>query len=240
MGTNKRIVLIVGEQRTGKSRSLKTIKHPERVAYANCDCKDLSFKDKFAYHEEFTDPSDLPNYIDAMEAEEDIDTIVIDTITYLMRSFKINYIDDAIDSRAGWGNMQKYYNKLMLQIKASSMNVIILGHVFPYIDEESGEVQSKMDFQGSIARSPVGDFTTVLETKSLNINKKLLKMENDTFNFSDRDTMDGIKYCFITRRTKAYPYTLARSAEDLWEDDQLLINNDLQIVLDKLEDYYGK
>jgi hypothetical protein len=238
MAINKRIVLIVGEERTGKSRSLKTLRDPKTIAYANCDCKDLTFKDDFSYHEQFTDPADLMDFIDAVEDDEDIETIIIDTITYLMRSFKIHHIDKAVDGRNGWGLLQKYYNALMLKLKATHLNVIIIGHVYEYTDESTGAIKSKMDFQGSIARSPIGDFTTVLESKSHIVTKKLLKLANDTLTFDELAMRDGIKYTFLTRRTKAYSQSLVRSADDLWKTDQLFIDNDIQIVIDRLEEYY--
>ena len=48
----------------------------------------------------------------------------------------------------------------------------------------------------------------------------------------------GVKYMFLTLRMKGHLSSLARSADDLWEDDELYIDNDIQSVINKLQGYY--
>ena len=98
--TNKKIVLIVGRPCVGKSYSLKDLKDPKSVAYFGADCKELPFKAKFAVNKDITDPNVLLDYIDACEEKPSIKTIVIDTITNLMKTFKVVTIDTASDTRA--------------------------------------------------------------------------------------------------------------------------------------------
>jgi len=236
--SNKKVVAIIGRPSSGKSYSLKYLHNPKTVVYFNCDIKDLPFKAKFAANMEITDPEDLLDYLDDCEGNEDVKTIVIDTITYLMRTYKTLYIDEATDTRSAWGNYGKYYNKLLLRLKSSSKNVIVLAHVDEETDEDNGNTISKMVLQGAAGKSSEGDYTTIVECKSKTLNKKLTKYKNPLLKFTDWEKEDGIKYVFVTRKTKNEPNTLARSAGDLWEREMLYIDNSIQHLIDRLEEYY--
>ena len=238
MEENDKLLLIVGHASAGKTRSLKHISNPESVAYFNADAKPTSFKNNFAVDVRITQPNSLFNYLDECERNKDIKIIIIDTITHLMRTFKILNIDEASDSRAGWGKQQAYYNKLMLKLKSSAKSIIVIAHVSDEQDDVTESTVSKIVFQGAIAKAPISDYTTVLEAKSVKVTKKFIDIKNKLFDINEYEKEDGIKYLFVTRRTKANPITMARSADDLWERNELYINNDVQKVIDRLSKYY--
>ena len=128
----------------------------------------------------------------------------------------------------------------MLKLKASKKNIIVLAHAETEVNEDSGETISKLVLQGSIGKAPIGDYTTVLEATSMTINKKLKGMQNDLMKLTEWELEDGIKYLFVTRRTKRNPISLARSASDLWERNELYIDNSIQNVIERLEEYYDE
>jgi len=235
------LCLIVGHPSSGKSTSLQYLKEPETVVYFNADCKALPFKMKFAANMAITDPLDLLDYLDDCAENDDVKTIIVDTITYLMRTYKTLYVDEANDSRQAWGNYGKFYNKLMLKLKTLSNDktVIILAHATEEYDEDSGNTVSKLVLQGGAGKASEGDFTTIVEAKSKPLNKKLMKYENELLSFTEWEKEDGIKYVFVTRKTKNEPNTLARSANDLWEREMLYIDNSIQHLINRLEEYYS-
>ena len=49
---NKNVVLICGEPNTGKSTSLLKLANQEKMAYLNCDLKELPFLSRFAVNVE--------------------------------------------------------------------------------------------------------------------------------------------------------------------------------------------
>ena len=236
---NQHIVLIVGKYSNGKTRSLKDLKDPKSVALFNCDRKATPYKNNFALDLDINDPLDMLDYMDQCESNPDIKTIVIDTITYLMRTFKIRYIDESADSRSAWGDYQKFYNKLIDKIKGGTKNYIVIAHVQDVQNEESGSTESQVVMQGQVGKQGIsGDFTTVLEAVSKPVNKRLKGFENSLMKITPKEEAIGVKYLFLTIRMKGHLSSLARSADDLWEDDELYIDNDIQSVIDKLGNYY--
>jgi hypothetical protein len=239
MSTNQHIVLVVGKPGDGKTHSLRYIDDPKSLALFNCDRKATPYKNKFALDLDVQEPKDMLAYIDQCEDKDNIKTIVIDTITYLMRTFKVRHIDESSDSRASWGDYQKFYNKLMDKIKSGSKNYVVFAHIADVYSEENECTSSEVVLQGAIGKLGItGDYTTVVESISKPINKRLMRMQNDLMTITPQQENLGVKYLFLTRRMKGHFSSLARSASDLWEDDELYIDNDIQNVLNKLNEYY--
>jgi archaellum biogenesis ATPase FlaH len=89
---NTNLVLISGKSSTGKSASLMFFDNPQSVVYLNCENnKRLPFKSKF---NEFTitDPLQVYQAFDEVEQMKDVDTVVIDTLTYLMDMYETKYV----------------------------------------------------------------------------------------------------------------------------------------------------
>ena len=237
--SNKHIVLIVAKPSSGKTYSLRSLKNPKSVALFNCDRKSTPFKNDFSVDLDIGNPKDILDYIDQCESNPNIKTIVLDTVTYLMRTFKIKFIDESSDSRSAWGDYQKFYNKLMDKIKGGKKNYIVMAHITDVYNEEDEVYESQVVMQGAIAKLGIqGDYATVLEAISKPVNKKLKGLENDLMKITDQEELIGIKYLFLTRRMKGHLSTMARSASDLWDMKELYIDNNIQNVIDRLEEYY--
>ena len=238
------VLLVLGKPSTGKSKSLEHFRNPKEVGYLNCDRKVLPFsskKVKFLANITVHDPEDILDYIDIFEDKDELKIGVIDTITDLMKEYKIRYVDDAADTRAAWGNYQKFYNKIISRIKSSSKTWVILAHVHHSYDESKEEDVSNMVIQGGAGKSPISDYTVVVEADSKALTKKMEKIDTDLFSISETERLKGIKYYFITTRTKADPATLARSSDDMWKlPEEVYIDNNVQNVLDVMEDFYSE
>lgn len=236
------ILLVVGKPSEGKSHALQHFRNPETVGYLNCDRKNLPFnakKTKFLANITVSDPEDILEYVDAFEEKEELKIGVIDTITDLMKTFKIDTIDEAADTRTAWGNYQKFYNKLISRLKNSSKTWVILAHVEHHFDETKEEDVSNLVLQGGASKAPISDFTVVVEADSRTISGKIKKVQNDYFQISPIEKIKGIKYYFVTMRTKSHPGTLARSADDMYDISETLIDNNVQHVLDIMDEYYN-
>jgi hypothetical protein len=243
MRTESNLVAVVGEPSSGKSYAMKYLEDPMSVANFDCDLKPNPHRVKYLANIKVASPKEVFEVLQMCIDNPDVKTIVIDTITYLMRTYKTLYVDNAEDTRASWGEYLKYYNKVMLMLKEASThkNIIVLAHVSEHFDEVREHNISSMVLQGQAAKSPIGDFCTVVECKSIVITKRFLKSAegNANLNFTKDELEDGIKYYFVTRKTKTNPATLARSASDLWEREELYVDNSIQILIDKLDKYYS-
>ena len=95
MISNRRIALIMGPPAHGKSMSLRNLKNPERKVVFNTDRKELPFKSKFR-NVHINDPYEVLTYMDqiAQQPDDIVDTIIIDTITFLMDMFETKYVSN--------------------------------------------------------------------------------------------------------------------------------------------------
>jgi len=89
MSTNNHVFMIVGGVSQGKSYSLKFMDDPSKLVLLNGDIKKTPFKNKFTIDLDINDPLDVLDYIDQCEENSGIETVAIDTITYLMRRLEV-------------------------------------------------------------------------------------------------------------------------------------------------------
>lgn len=89
---NTQLVLICGKSATGKSASLQGLRNPEKVAYMNCENnKRLPFPAKFKTAN-ITNPLDVLTSIQKLNGNANFDTIIVDTLTYLMDMYETQYV----------------------------------------------------------------------------------------------------------------------------------------------------
>lgn len=69
--------------------------------------------------------------------------------------------------------------------------------------------------------------------------KTLEKYPNDLLKITDTEREDGVKYVFQTRITKDSTGEKMRSAMGLWSREELYIDNDLQLVFERLNKFYA-
>lgn len=95
---NNNIILVVGKSSTGKTASLRNLKDQEGVWYLNCESnKGLPFKNKFKKFT-ITDPMQVYEAFDRAEEKEEVHTIVVDSLTYLMDMYETQYVLSATNT----------------------------------------------------------------------------------------------------------------------------------------------
>jgi hypothetical protein len=237
--TNDHLVLIVGESAAGKSASLRNLNNPEGVLFLNCEAgKHLPFPSKFV-EQRIIDPKQVPAWFKHVEEMEKCHTIVIDSQTFLMDMYESMYVLNAKDTMRAWGDYAQFFKKLMQQdVTASSKNVIFLAHSHAIINEDSMVLERKVPVKGSLAKNGIeAYFSTVLAAKKMPISD-LKPYENDLLTITPEEEAIGVKYVFQTRLTKQTVNDRIRSNMGMWSEQETFIDNDAQLVMDRLHQYY--
>ena len=237
---NDNLVLIAGKSSTGKSASLMGLENPEGVMYLNCEAgKKLPFKAKFKQYV-ITDPLQVFEAFEAAENMPDVHTIVIDTLTYLMDMYESLYVYNATNTQKAWGDFAQYYKALMQNYVAkSTKNVIFLAHTSDSLNEAEMAMETKVPVKGSIKNNGIESyFSVVISTKKVPL-KALRDYSSDLLNITPDEEALGFKYVFQTRLTKDTVGERMRGPLGLFETKETFIDNNAQLVLNRLHDYYA-
>ena len=239
---NKRLILIAGKTTTGKSASLMNIENPEGALYMNAESgKDLPFPSKFK-QAKITDPLQVPVLFDKAEEQGDkCHTIIVDSITYLMDMYESQHVLTASNTMKGWSNYAQYFKSLMQgSVAKSTKNVIMTAHTLTTLNEENGYMETSVPIKGSLKNQGVESyFSTVIATKRVAV-KDLEGYENDLLHITPEEEALGHKYVFQTLPTKETIHERIRSPMRMWSRNETYIDNDIQQVIKRLEEYYGK
>lgn len=239
MSVNDHLVLLSGFSATGKSRSLKNIKNPGGVLYLNCESgKRLPFKSGFV-EKTIVDPMQIYEAFDWAESKPSIHTIVIDSLTYLMDMYESVYVVSATNKMHAWGDFQQYFKGVMQQkVASSTKKVIFTAHVVDTYNEQEMAMDVRVPVKGSLKSNGIESyFSVVIASKKMRI-KDLADYKNSLLNISPEEEALGIKYVYQTRLTKETVGERLRGPDDLFTQQETFINNDIQLVLDRLEEYY--
>lgn len=237
--TNDNLVLLVGKAANGKSTSLRGLKNPEGVMYLNCEAgKKLPFKAKFKQYN-ITDPvKQIPQAFQAAEAKPEIHTIVIDSLTYLMDMYESMYVLTLQNKMEGWSNFAQFFKYMMQQLVAkSTKNVIFTAHVKDEVTDEMVR-ETAVPIKGALKNNGVESyFSCVIAAKK----KKLTDLEgyqSSMLNITPQEEALGFKYVFQTMITKDTVNERLRGPLDLFAPNETFIDNNMQLVLDRLHEYY--
>lgn len=239
---NNNLVLIGGKSGSGKSASLRNIKDPDGVIFANCESgKELPFASKFR-QSKILNPYALCEIFERAEKSKKIHTIIVDTITFLMDMLESQVVLTASEKEKfkAWAAYGDYWRKLMQEnVAGSSKNVIMLAHTMDQLNENEGVMETKVKLKGSIMNQGVeAYFCNVLATKKISI-VKLEKYQNPLLNITPEEEALGFKYVYQTRLTKETINECIRGPIGLWATEETFIDNDAQLVLDRLHTYYN-
>lgn len=236
--SNRNIVLVCGESASGKTASLMNLKDPEGVLYLNCESgKELPFPSKFAIAN-ITDPMSIYDYIQKADKSEKFHTVVIDTITYMMDMYESVHVLNASNTMKAWGDYAQFFKRLMQKYVAGcDLNVIMLAHTSDIFDESEMINKSMVKVKGSLMNQGIESyFNNVIAAKKMPI-KRL--EENDLLSITPQEEALGFKYVFQTQLTKETVHERIRGPLQMWKPNETFIDNDLQIVLDRLHEYYS-
>jgi len=237
---NHNLVLIAGKSATGKSISLRNLKDPEGVVYLCCENnKELPFASKFKTLN-ITDPMQVYQAIEEVESKNDIHTIVIDSLSFLMDMFETQKVLPSTNTMQAWGQYAQFFKRLMQEyIAKSTKNIICTAHTMDILNEAEMVMETMIKVKGSLMNQGIESyFTHVIATKKMTL-KKLESYENKLLNTTEEEEMLGIKYVFQNRLTKETVNERIRSPLGMWTVPETFIDNDIQLVLDQIHQYYN-
>lgn len=243
---NPQLVLIGGLSGAGKSASLRNIRNQSRWFYLNAENgKRLPFRNDFKSFT-ITDPYQVYEAFDHAtdNVPDEVDGIIIDTITFLLDMFESTYIRGATNTQKAWGDFADFTRVLFQQkVALFGKPVLILAHVLETLDEVAMEMKTAVPVKGSTKNQGIeAFFSTVVEARKLPI-KELedYRAETNTLlNITEEEDMIGVKNVFQTRLTKTTVGKRIRSPMGMFTREQTFIDNDAQLLLDHLRVFYGQ
>lgn len=236
---NDHLVLLVGKSATGKSASLMGLQNQEGVLYLNCEAgKKLPFKSKFI-QKTVTDPYQVFEAFTWAETQPNVHTIIIDSLTYLLDMFESLYVLKSANTMQAWGQFSQYFKELMQQYVASSTkNVIFTAHSSDTMNESEMVMETKVPVKGSLKNNGIESyFTIVLASKKVPL-KTLRDYGSPLLTVTPEEEALGYKYVFQTKLTKETVHERLRGPLGLWDTKETFIDNNMQLVLNRLHEYY--
>ena len=237
---NDHLILLGGKSATGKSASLMNLKNPEGVMYLNCEAgKRLPFKAKFMQFT-ITDPHQIFEAFDVAETKPEIHTIVVDSLTYLMDMYESLFVVNSANSMKAWGDFSQYFKTLMQSYVAkSTKNVIFIAHTLDSVNESEMVMETKVPIKGAIKNNGVESyFSVVIASKKVPL-KALKDYNSSLLNITPEEEALGFKYVFQTKITKETVNERLRGPLGLFETSETFTDNNMQLILDRLHEYYS-
>ena len=237
---NEQLVLISGESASGKSASLRHIPNQERWLYLNCEAgKRLPFRSKFR-EAKVTDPYEVYGVFDfAMENPDQVDGIILDTVTFLMEMYESVHIVNSTNTQAAWGGYAQFWKNLMQdKVVKFGKPTIMLGHTKTELDEASHQTRTSVPVKGSLKNNGIeAYFSTVVSTKKVSL-VELEKYGSNLLEITDEDRELGYKHVFQTRLTKQSVGERIRAPMGMFDRSQTYMDNDVQKLLAHLNEFY--
>lgn len=168
-----------------------------------------------------------------------IHTIVIDSLTYLMDMYESLYVINSTNTMKAWGDFAQFF-KVMMQnhVATSTKNVIFIAHVKDQINESEMIMETSVPIKGSVKNNGVESyFSCVIAAKKLRL-KDLSAYGSKLLNITPEEEALGFKYVFQTKITKETVNERLRGPLGLWDTKETYIDNNMQLVLDRLHEYY--
>ena len=237
---NDHLVLLVGKSSTGKSASLMGLENQEGVMYLNCESgKKLPFKSKFKQYT-ITDPLQVQEAFEAAESMPEIHTIVVDTLTYLLDMYESVYVIPSTNGMQAWGQFSQYFKTLMQdKVAKSTKNVIFLAHTADSLNESEMLMETKVPVKGSLKNNGIESyFSIVIGSKKVSL-KTLKAYGSELLTVTPEEEALGFKYVFQTKITKDSVNERLRGPLGLFETKETFIDNNMQLVLNRLKAYYS-
>ena len=237
---NDHLVLLCGKSATGKSASLMGLENPEGVMYLNCEAgKRLPFKTKFKQFT-ITDPLQVIEAFTAAEGMADVHTIVVDSLTYLLDMYESIYVLPSANGMKAWGDFAQYFKNLMQQsVALSTKSVIFTAHTADTLNESEMLMETKVPVKGSLKNNGIESyFSVVISSKKVSL-KNLKEYGSPLLTITPEEEALGFKYVFQTKINKETVNERLRGPLGLFDTKETFIDNNMQLVLNRLKEYYA-
>jgi hypothetical protein len=235
------LVLISGQSATGKSASLRDLTDHKSVMYLGTEAgKKLPFKNRFKKLV-VTDPNQILSAFDAAETMSEINTIVVDSLTFMMDQYESLHVLGVPDTMKGWSNYQQFFKELMQQkVANSSKTVLFTAHTQTIYNEGDMVMETKVPVKGALKANGIeAYFSTVVSTKKLPL-KALEGYENPLLKITEEEALLGYKYVYQTKLTKDTVNERIRSPMGMFDRNHTYIDNNAQYLIEVLTDFYAE
>jgi hypothetical protein len=236
-----RTIVIAGQSNTGKSTSLRNLNNREKYAYLNADDKALPIRgaNAFLKNLRITDPTEVLGFYPQFEGYDGCEGVILDTLTYLMSSYERKIVNPSANTMDGWKNYGIFYKELNDLVKDSNKTHIIMAHTDTILNEQSMQMESKILVKGAVGKIGVeADHTVVVTTKQMPI-AKLKKYDSPLLTYTSAEEAAGMKYVFSVQLNDQTIGDRTRAPFQFWEENEHYIDNDIQLVLDRWDEYYA-
>jgi hypothetical protein len=148
----------------------------------------------------------------------------------------------AADTMKGWSNYQQYFKNLMQQyVAASTKRVIMTAHTQSIYNEDNMTVEKRVPIKGALKANGIEAFFSCIVTARTKTLDQLEDCKNPLLNITEDDKIVGYKHVFQTRPTaETVRERGMRAPMGMWSVAETFIDNDCQILLERLEQFYGK
>lgn len=239
---NNQLVLISGGSATGKSASLRDIQNQKDWMYLNCESgKRLPFKNDFRTFN-ITDPYQVWQGFDYATSKEDVAGVIVDTTTFLMEMFEMQYVRNAQNTQAAWGDYGAFFRTLMQQkVPLFGRPTIMLGHTVAVFNDAMMRYDVSVPVKGALKNQGIeAFFSTVVSTKKMTLKElePYLKESNQLLTVTEDEEILGYKHVFQTRLTKETVGERIRSPMGMFTREETFMDNNAHLLMQRLKDFY--
>ena len=201
--------------------------------------KRLPFKNKFR-SARVDDPMQVIQAFDyAIEHKDDVEGIIVDSLTFLMEQFESKYVLTAPNTMKAWSDYQQFF-KFLMQDKVIKFGkpVIFTAHTQRILNENTGEFEVSVPIKGALKGNGLeAYFSCIVAAKKIPV-KDLKDYQNDLLHITEEEEAVGYKHVFQTLITRTTTGERIRSPMGLFERKETYMDNDCQLLLDRLNEFY--
>jgi len=143
-------------------------------------------------------------------------------------------------SKIKWGEFSQYFKTLMQQkVAGSSKRVVFTAHTSDTLNESEMAIETKVPVKGSLKNNGIESyFSVVIASKKVPL-KTLKDYSSDLLTITPEEEALGFKYVYQTKITKDSVGERIRGPLGLFSTKETFIDNNLQLVFDRLQEYYA-
>lgn len=174
------------------------------------------------------------------EERDDIHTIVIDSLTYLMDMYESQYVLTSTNTQKAWGEYAQFFKRLMQDyVSVSTKKIIFIAHTSDLVTDDAIR-ETLVKVKGSLMDKGIESaFSCVVSVKKMPL-RKLEDYANDLLQITEDDEINGFKYVFQTKITKETTNERMRHPLDMWTRKETYIDNDINHYFNRIEKYYAE
>lgn len=236
-GFNPYIILLVGKSGNGKSSALKGLRNPAKVLYLNCENgRALPFKSGFK-EITITHPDQILVYIEKASKGNKFDTIVIDSLTYMMDMYESMVVLKASNTMKAWGEFGQFFKSIMHAVAKSNKQFIFTAHTFTQLTDEAEE--TFVPVKGALAKNGIESYFSVVISPKKEKTAKLEDYQSNLLTITEDEEDLGFKHVIQTRVTKDTVNERIKTPKNMFSRNETFIDGNIQLVLDRLKEYYA-